>query len=382
MSSLAALETVAKNVTTGDGGNNWGAHKSRIVQTARGVFTVFTLDGEGYLAREWHLARKTDDDWDIVKQGVAGREPPNLLAGPDGTLYVIAWPDGQPHIWAGADTGDGLEWRDEAVRGDWSKTDWPYSAAAVSPHGEIAIVTSLGDKPGKFQWAHGVPFSERWKSETFATDFRFAYVFPFATERGLWFLGERDVLWKSLGWTRPENAFTYVFDGLRYWYSPDVRQGEFASGDLRDEPQTEEYPMVSCYQVDVYEDLRGRMHVLYNRRGASTSGKTIGYHLLMEKAGRVLWDVTLPQAAQWRMTQDLAGKFYLLMNQGSDLLVYSSRDEEGRTPGEPVRLPLGKTLSSYWYVAAPRNGSERTNRVDAAGLTSAGDWIYFSINLV
>jgi hypothetical protein len=380
VTALAAVEIVAKHVTTGDGGNNWGAHKNRIVRTARGVFTVFTMDGGGYLAREWQLARKTDDDWAIVKQGVAGREPPNLLAAPDGTLYIIGWPEGQPHLWAGSDTGDGLEWRDESLAGRWSKTDWPYSAAAMSPHGEIAIVTSLGDKPGKFQWAHGVPFSRPWKFDSFATDFRFAYVFPFATERSLWFLGERDVRWESLGWKRPENAFTYVFDGLRYWSAADVGNAQFLSGSLRDEPQTAEYLMVGCYQVEVYEDLSGCMHVIYNRSGASTSGKTLGVHLIMEKDGRILSETQLPQPGYWRMTQDPAGRFWLLMPQGSDLLVYSAQDD-CRLLNEPARLPLGKTLPAYWYLAAPRNGCERKSSVDAAGMTSTGDWIYFRVDL-
>ncbi len=87
---LLNLEIVTDGAATGDGGNSWGGHQTRIVHTRDGVFTAYTVPGDGYTSREWRLAwRKEDGSWSVIAQGGAGREPVNLLASPDRTLNII-----------------------------------------------------------------------------------------------------------------------------------------------------------------------------------------------------------------------------------------------------------------------------------------------------
>lgn len=67
------LEVVTNSAATGDGGNSWGGHQTRIVRTQDGVFTAYTVEGGGYFSREWRLAWRQDDGtWPVVAQGVAG----------------------------------------------------------------------------------------------------------------------------------------------------------------------------------------------------------------------------------------------------------------------------------------------------------------------
>jgi hypothetical protein len=66
------LEIVTDGAATGDGGNSWGGHQTRIVRTQDGVFTAFTVPGNGYTSREWRLAwRKEDGAWSVIAQGGA-----------------------------------------------------------------------------------------------------------------------------------------------------------------------------------------------------------------------------------------------------------------------------------------------------------------------
>ena len=77
------VEIVTADAATGDGGNAWGGHQTRIVHTQDGIFTAYTVAGGGYLNREWHLAeRQNDGTWNVIAQGESGREPVNLLASP------------------------------------------------------------------------------------------------------------------------------------------------------------------------------------------------------------------------------------------------------------------------------------------------------------
>jgi hypothetical protein len=90
-----SVEVVTAAASTGDGGQAWGGHQTRIVRTVDGVFTAYTANGAGPLAREWRLVQRTDERrWDVIARGTAGKDPVNLLAAPSGTLYVIGWPDG------------------------------------------------------------------------------------------------------------------------------------------------------------------------------------------------------------------------------------------------------------------------------------------------
>src|SRR5262249_835261 len=104
------VEIISMNTATGDGGNRWGGHQTRIVHTRDGVFTAYTTNGAGYLAREWHLAKRlSSNNWAVIAEGTAGREPVNLLASPDGTLHIVGWPEGSATIWSGKPRNDSID---------------------------------------------------------------------------------------------------------------------------------------------------------------------------------------------------------------------------------------------------------------------------------
>src|SRR4051794_34003282 len=84
-------DLVSGRTAIGDGGNAWGGHQPRIARTARGLFTVYSVPTRrGYLHRRWRLARRTATGWTVIAAGAAGREPPSLVAAPDGALEVVA----------------------------------------------------------------------------------------------------------------------------------------------------------------------------------------------------------------------------------------------------------------------------------------------------
>src|SRR5438105_10272972 len=97
---ITRFDVVSTSTATGDGGNAWGGHQPRIVRTRAGTFTAYSVStGRGVLRRGWRLAQETPSGWRVIAGGKAGREPPALLAGPRGELYVIAWPSGWPRVW-------------------------------------------------------------------------------------------------------------------------------------------------------------------------------------------------------------------------------------------------------------------------------------------
>src|SRR5271157_3906318 len=53
-----AIEVVTDNAVTGDGGNSWGGHQTRIVHTKDGIFTAYTIGGGGHFEREWQLVER------------------------------------------------------------------------------------------------------------------------------------------------------------------------------------------------------------------------------------------------------------------------------------------------------------------------------------
>ena len=72
------VEVVTNAAVTGDGGNNWGGHQSRIVHTQDGVFTAYTVETGNALNRNWKLAQRNNDGtWVVVAEGISGREPVN-----------------------------------------------------------------------------------------------------------------------------------------------------------------------------------------------------------------------------------------------------------------------------------------------------------------
>ncbi len=143
----SSLEIVTDKAATGDGGNPWGGHQTRIVRTNDGVFTAYTVEGSGYFDRKWRLAwRQEDGTWPVVAQGDAGKDPVNLLASPDGTLHVIGWPNETGTMWSGKPEGNQIVMTKEKIPGV-SHSNWPYSSAGIDAEGNLCVLSTQGAKP-------------------------------------------------------------------------------------------------------------------------------------------------------------------------------------------------------------------------------------------
>jgi hypothetical protein len=380
---LTTLEVVTSDAAAGDGGNGWGGHQCRIVRTRDGVFTAYTVPGKDDMNREWRLAWRRDEQWKVIAGGLAGREPVNLLASPDGTLHVIGWPEGRARWWSGKPGPKTLALRDNPVPG-LSEGHWPYGSAGIDQGGRICVLSSEGEKPGVFRWSMRDPQSGVWTPGAAALDYRhcYTYVFP-GSGGGLSLVSTRDVRWETLGYTKPFREFDYVFNAFGYWLTPDaasVPLRRIASGE---EKPTRRHPVVRCTaQGDAYLDSRNRMHVVYTRSGPSTDGEEEVRYGVMAPDGTPLADVKVPWATgvYCRVFQDERGQFYLL---GSDGVIFSG-GTEAVSFKKKSRLRLGRhpVEDAGFGISAPRTGTPPAQVMDFVYPAGGGTkWIYGRIVL-
>lgn len=396
----SALEIVttqgAVTTTAGNAGNVWGGHQARIVRTSAGVFTAY-LVGNNPLASEWRLAqRRADGSWPVIASGVAGREPVNLLAAPDGTLYVIGWPNGTPTIWSGKPANGTVTMTKSVIPG-LASGNWPYASAGIDDAGNLCVLNSNEtfdsngvENGGMFDWAcYGVA-TKQWVTQQTQFDLRYAYtyVFPHPTGR-LSLVSTRDVRWSALGYTPPAgDELGYVFNAIRYWRTPNLTTTPLQVLSYAEEPQTPQYLDVRLNaQMDAYLDTQDRMHILYVRKGASTGGVPKFFHRIVGADGQTIFDGEIQRNGettmgwQTRIFQDGQGQFYLLSAYTGQIFPLSA---DGITLGEPVQLNTGGYTLAYtgFHLAAPRTGTRASNVVDIVfGTEDETKWLYFSINL-
>lgn len=376
---LVDLEVITQEAATGDGGNAWGGHQCRIVRTPDGVFTAYTVPGTDDLYREWRLVWRRDGAWQVVAQGIAGREPVNLLAGPDGTLYLVGWPSGGGTLWYGKPAGGELEMKEEFIRGV-AVGNWPYASAGIDRSGNLCVLSSLGEKPGYFFWAYRQAQDGRWVSQYTTLPHRYCYTYVFPQGKALSLVSTRDVRWHVLGYPQPPETFDYVFNAFGYWHTDDIAQ-PLQGMAFVEEPPTEQFPNVECRaQNDAYMDTIGRMHILYIRRGASTGGEWQSRHMVLSQEGETLYDGRLPNEAGYycRIFQDSRRRFYIL---GSAGVLYPVADD-GVTLGEPISLDLGghKVEYSGYGLSVPRTGTPLSDVMDVVFPSDNGKaWIYFRL---
>jgi hypothetical protein len=382
----SSLEIVTDKAATGDGGNSWGGHQTRIVRTLDGVFTAYTVDGSGDLDKKWMLAwRQEDGTWPVVAQGDAGREPVNLLASPDGTLHVIGWPNGIGTIWSGKLKGNQVIMTRDTIPGV-AQGNWPYNSAGINENGDLCVLSSVGGESpgGAFLWSCFLQSQGRWIPQTSQLDYRYCYTYVFPLPHGqLSLVSTRDVRWGALGYNKPPGEFDYVFNALGYWRTDDISKDPLKQVYFQEEkPTTQIQKVILNAQEDAYLDFAGIMHILYRIQGASTQGISMSRHVALSPSGDILNDIKLPSDLGdfARIFQDKKGRFYIL---GSSGLLYPAGND-GMTLGTPTKIDLmGYTVDYSGYgISVPRTGTPISNVLDVVFPSNYGKkWIYFQLPL-
>lgn len=385
------VEVIATDAANkGDGGNSWGGHQSRIVHTMDGIFTAYTVEKSGPFHREWRLVQRKDEGvWELLASGDAGKDPVNLLAGPDGTLYLISWPNATGTLWQGRPENGSLILTSSKIPGV-SQSEWPYASAGINAAGDLCILSSVGGETpgGKFMWSCYYPERSEWISNTTDLDYRYCYTYVFPGENGeLSLVSTRDVLWSALGYTQPQDAFDYAFNAYGVWQTANTGSESLKRTYVIEEPQTEQFPFVQLNaQQDAYIDTRGRMHVIYRVESSPSvaSRHAISRHAVLDGQGNLISDQPLPGDLAWeysRIFQDGQERFYLLTSRG---FLYPM-DSEGIQLEEPLELNLGLGRDTVEYsgfsLSVPRTGTPRSDVMDVVFPSANGSaWMYFQLD--
>ena len=392
---VSACEVIATDAAQGDGGNAWGGHQIRIVRTAAGVFVAYTVAGADDMHRHWRLVtRAAEGRWPVLAEGPSGREPMNLMAAPDGTLHIIAWPNGRPRLWSGLPKdGGAMTMQEQAIDGPWVTSNWPYNAAGISERGDLVLVQSDGEAPGAFIWGYRPAGAAAWITGKVNVAQRHCYTYVLPGPDGrLAFSSTRDVLARTMGYdkTATSHSLGYVFNRLGIWETGDVARMPLGEVQLDETVPTAEFPEVWACGVsgDTYRDTRGRLHVLYFFRGPETQDRLCLRHTIIEN-GKKIKTVTLPESlnrcfsvpggpASWlfsRIIQDTTGRFYLI---GTTAIVPIGATD-GTELGAPVPLDLGGHALEYsgLSIAAPRGGTPLADFVDAVFPSDQGKSVVY-----
>ncbi len=378
------FEVVSDSAAIGDGGNAWGGHQCRIVRTKDGVFTAYTVEGGGYFLREWRVAKRSSDGWNVIAQGVAGREPVNLLAAPDGTLHIIGWPGGKARMWSLTLAGENWNVSEQEIDGQ-IQGNWPYNSAGIDSIGNICVLSSEGgsEPGGAFRWSYYNAAQQNWTYKKTNLDFRYCYTYIFPlTQGGFSLVSTRDVLWEALNYEKPENAADYVFNAFRYWHAEST-EAPLTAMAFVEEPPTEEFLNVVCNaQKDAYIDTKGNVHVLFIKVGSSTGGMFHHGHMVFSPQGETIFDGQMTNAAGWysRIFQDWNERFFLLGDTG---LIYLLAND-GFTTVDSIQIDFQGYHIEYsgFGISVPRTGTPLSDVLDVVFPTNGGkDWIYFSIPL-
>jgi len=394
--AVEAVEVVTEAASTpddfpGSAGNYWGGHQPRIVRTSRGeVFTAYMVTGDAVDTNRWHVDLRTPSGWTTVGEGLAGREPVHLVRGPDDTLYLVAWP-GLPRLWTSTGSGTSMTFTESEIPGGWvprTGSSTPYMGSGISAAGDLCLFESDGEAPGRFLYACRAAGEDSWQSQAVDIDYRHCYTFVYPQGDGsLTWVSSRDVLWTSLGYTPPSDAFSYVFNAVTTWSAPSVT--DIPTGLLvREQPQTVPGEYVMAYQRDSLIDTVGRLHVLYELVRDTTYEMRHAVVIDGAIAQDVLIVPSIPTGwtdGYYRLLEDSTGRLYWLYGRDTDVFLYPAANEDGTALDDPIPLDLGGHGVTYSgiHVAAPRGGTPPSDYVEAA--FPSGDngnlWVYFRLRL-
>jgi hypothetical protein len=276
--------------------------------------------------------------------------------------------------------------------------DYPYPAAGIDASGNICVFSSQSVKTNhlingaitgaEFRCASYLPPQSQWITQTYKVDYRYTYAYVFPGPDGqLSLVATRDVQWSVLGYAQPPGTFDFVFNAIRYWRTNDVSSETIQVLSFAEEIPTDQYPDPFLKIQDAYLDTKDRMHILYEKSGATTGGGSQTRHLIVSASGTTLFDEKLPiskEAGQFcRIFQDSQGRFYLL---GSLGLLYPM-DQEGQSIGDPMKLDLeGHELlqgvgQGQYGLSVPRTGTPLSDVMDVGFVSDDGkSWNYFQLD--
>ena len=385
---VTSVEMVADNaaLTENGAGNNWGGHQRRIVRTDEGVFTAYivnTLDGDN---KEWRLARLDGSQWEVIATGTAGREPVNLLAGPDGTLHIAGFPDNTATLWSGKPDAQGHVTMTSQTIPGMPNTTHPYAGAGIDASGNLTVVASGGNDPGYLYTASYDVQADQWTSHTSQTDFRncYSHVLPDGTELSV--VATRDVTWQTLydagellGIPPGNQGHDYCFNE---WTNYEAEIGQdLQAGASVEVTQNSPNDFVHSFVLDAYKDSQDRTHVIYWKQlgNPPMNGKT-PYHALIDPNGSLVGEYALPNDSdgcyQYEVFEDGQGRLWLLDNRENLWPVNS----DGHTLGTAVNLGIGSE-NGLWSIATPGAGTSLENTIDLTLLANDSKIIHVQVQI-
>jgi hypothetical protein len=394
----------SKGLGTGDG-NGWGPHASRIVRASNGdVYIVVMGEGRDYYHRTWRVMKRSASDgkWSQVEtKGTSAADvynPPSILIGPDDELYVVAWPNMKPHLWSSATE------KETAVSGQWYLNKYAgtrtqessYGSASIDSKGTIYLSqSSIGcnlcdheNKPGFLYVATKGEKDDDWRFNRFETEYRYTYSYLLpGGGKAFSLVASLDVRYAELGYKTPPNTnVQYAFNGVAMWQIGDAAKTPDGPVTVR-QPETQSSSCLTLrtFASDVYQDTKGRIHVIYDLQGPSTNCAYTGRHAVIDD-GKVVKDVSLstggrnqgvPFSNYARISQDSKGRFYILTvatppGGGTSCMIYLQKGTDGDTDGTDLQpqqqIPLSQTENcsntQNHFIAAPRGGTELSDRLD------------------
>lgn len=405
--------------------NGWGAHGDRLVRASDGdLYTTYVVAGTDSEHFRWVLAKRSagGTTWDTVATGAIARagDPPNVLLGPSGTVFVISispWDSsaaGAPEVW------DSRSDMTTPIPGRWltgaamREAGALYPSASIDGRGDIyfwedvpcpywsngngaATTCRSTNAPGTYYWAYRTARDGRWHQEWWRNDYRQTYNFLLPGALGdLTVVGTRDILQapKEAPYKCP-NESGYCFDQtlLARWTNLDrpasstivaraALDAPGYSGDHRAEAD------------DAYVDTAGRTHVLVSVVDASTHGEYEGHQLVIDERGDVsdvaFGAVPFPNLA--RIVQDASGRFWIYsVGPGSDghhceVYIAPATSGDGTQLGPattiPFQGPWDCSSEDRNFDVSVRSGTARADFIDGVVPTDGGrDWVHYRIAL-
>ena len=381
-------------------GNRWGGHQCRVIRNRFGLFTAYTSTQThaSLFPREWHLMQQTGGGWTQIAHAPSGKEPVNLMSGPDGQIYIVAWPFKTPVLWEAAPDKQGqlpfsngtLTMIDWPVPGNWDPWHWPYNSTAIDDQGRLLILqTTTVHKPGEFRMSLYDP-AKRALLRTFAITMPLRHCYTYILPRGLelWMASIQDVRIRADLGKQPTKALEkFAFNAVTVWHSDDYTARD-PQAILYKESHYDEQdnPRADLRIQDAYLDTHGLLHVLYHYRSGETNHSGQMWHMVLDRSGKVLRDARRPgMECYCRMIQDSRGRHYILCSSGQGgAKIAAAIDEAGLEYTDFVPLDLGpyKVTYSGFAWADPRTGVGLSDSVDVVFPAGQGEqWVYFRLRL-